>query len=319
MACVSPLHGYRGPDGKVTLHMRGGYVDRPVKISCGQCIGCRLDRAASWSLRIMHEVQTLSESCLACAGVGAEKQRHTCGCSFVTLTYTPQYLPEDGGLSVSHWQKFAKRLRKDSGSFRFFMCGEYGDSTLRPHYHAILFGLDFADDRIPIGRNKFGDRHYLSERLTRVWGMGHTVVGAVSQRSAAYVARYCTKKITGEAAKQHYSRTDGVKTWSVKPEFCIMSRGGRVRGSRGIGAEWFTRYHTDLYPSDVTVYEGVRYKTPRYYDGLLERLSPELLEGVKADRRKRGLAYADQVVPERLEAREFILRQRMREAKRPVE
>ena len=56
-------------------------------------------------------------------------------------------------LKKSDFQKFIKRLRKDY-DIKYFACGEYGDKTLRPHFHAILFGVNFSDDKIIFSKSK---------------------------------------------------------------------------------------------------------------------------------------------------------------------
>jgi len=73
------------------------------------------------------------------------------------------------------------------------MCGEYGDQTHRPHYHACLFGLDF-EDKVFVRENEHGDKVWNSQSLTDLWSHGHTEVGSITQRSAGYVARYVLKK-----------------------------------------------------------------------------------------------------------------------------
>lgn len=288
MPCSSPLRGYRSPDGKFKVVSKGAYYDLPtVPIACGQCVLCRLKRSSQWALRCMHEVQMQSES-----GKGS---------SFITLTYDEKSVPSNYGLDVRDWQLFAKKLRKRVGSFRFFMCGEYGEQTLRPHYHALLFGVDFYDDRIPIGSNEFGDKHYISPLLTDTWSKGHCVVGAVSWQSAAYVARYIMKKVTGTAAGSFYERVDPVtgEVFRVRPEFCTMSR------RPGLGDSWFRKYAGDVFPSDEVIFDGKHVSTPPYYD----RKIPEAeLESIKLRRKERALKYKDALTPERLEARAEIMR-----------
>lgn len=227
------------------------------------------------------------------------------GASFLTLTYDPPHLPADVSVNVRDWQLFAKRLRKARGSFRFFMCAEYGDRTLRPHYHAIVFGHDFADDRVSIKPGEFGDL-YFSPSLQLLWGKGQCSVGEVTFQSCAYVARYCMKKATGPLAGARYRRRDGDRSWSVKPEFCTMSRGGRG-GEGGIGSRWIRQFKGDIYPSDETILNGKRMRTPRFYDSFL---TPAELEAVKAKRMALGLERASDLTRERLEAREYILRSR---------
>lgn len=224
--------------------------------------------------------------------------------SFVTLTYAPEHVPRDGSVNARDWQLFAKRVRKELGPFRFFMCAEYGEQNDRPHYHAIMFGQGFESDRELLKVGKFGNLYYQPD-LSRLWGKGFASVGSVTWQSAAYVARYSTKKATGALAESRYRRTDGQRSWAVRPEFALMSRGGRH--GKGIGSAWIERFASDVYPSDELVVGGKRMRTPRYYD---TQVDPALLVSAKAKRLELARERAHDLTRERLEAREIILSQR---------
>lgn len=167
-------------------------------------------------------------------------------------------------------------------------CGEYGDTTHRPHYHILLFGLDFEDKQLFQILNG-GHRLYMSPTLDKVWGKGYAYIGNVTFESAAYVARYIDKKVNGPSKQQHYAiinEEDGVVTGQRKPEYAIASRmkpypealGG------GLGTQWFEKYHTDVYPSDEVIIKGKKMRPPAYYDKLLERLNPDLFLSIKEKR-----------------------------------
>lgn len=128
---------------------------------------------------------------------------HASSC-FVTLTYSPEAVPEGGTLVPEDLRLFIKRVRNwvKPGRVRFFACGEYGDGVGRPHYHAILFGVWFRPEACVGGE---GSQAYWSSReLSALWPHGFSSFGRVSFESAAYVARYCVKKVTGDAAESHY-------------------------------------------------------------------------------------------------------------------
>jgi len=268
MACFKPLHGYWGhsltANGKrrVVFNKADAFVDKPMDVPCGQCIGCRIDKSKAWATRCMHEAS-----------------QHQAN-SFVTFTYSPENLPADGSLNHRHFQLFMKRLRKKYGqiTIRFYMCGEYGDQNGRPHYHAILFGIDFADKRKHSGKD---DKIlYVSDDLDSIWGLGHCFIGSVTNESAGYVARYVLKKVNGERADEHYRRINpetGEVYW-LQPEYACMSRRG------GIGTTWFKKYASDLYPSDFAVVKGKKQQVPRFYDKLLEKENPELHKTIKRKR-----------------------------------
>lgn len=270
-----------------------GWSDRPLDLACGQCIGCRVERSRQWALRCVHEASLHARS------------------SFVTLTYDQANLPSDGSVNVKHWQDFAKRLRKAVGPFRFFHVGEYGDESFRPHYHALLFGVGFDADRVPY-RSNGGAALFRSPLLERTWGMGLCPIGDVSFQSAAYVARYCLKKVTGGLASVRYRRVDAEtgEEFFVRPEYVTMSR------RPGIGAGWFEKFGSDVYPDDEVVHDGKRFRPPKFYDGLLERESPEVLESVRDKRARAVAARKADLSYERLRAKEQIALSRVSRLKR---
>lgn len=232
--------------------------------------------------------------------------------SFLTLTYSPQQLPKDLSLDVTHWQKFAKRLRKAKGPFRFFHVGEYGDVHLRPHYHALVFGIDFHEDRKVFKRKADGVNLYSSPTLDKLWGLGHASIGVVNSTTAAYVAHYCTKKLRGELGLEQTRRFNPStgEEWYVRPEYCTMSR-----RPNGLGAGWLERFRSDVYPSDEIVEDGRRHPVPRYYDSLLERWDPGAFADTKAKRSRAMAALrastSSSEIEKGLRAREEIARSRL--------
>lgn len=252
-----------------------------------------------------------------------EEQLHEESC-FVTLTYDDEHLPADGSLNKRHFQLFMKRLRKhfhgertrnlsqqnnqhaarqvrqkEKGQrIRFFHCGEYGESFDRPHYHACLFGVHFCDQLF--FRCDNGNDLYTSETLNRLWGKGFCIIGQLTFESAAYVARYCVKKVTGHKAQDHYYRDCPItgQMRILQPEYATMSR------RPGIARDWFDEYENDVYPWDEVVSRGHPAKPPRYYDKLLEERNPELFGSVQLQRELN--ANAKDSTPQRLAAREKV-------------
>ena len=215
--------------------------------------------------------------------------------SFVTLTYDDDHLPEYNSLNYKHFQDFMKRLRKSHNGVRFYMCGEYGEDFSRPHYHALLFNCFFPDRK----KHSIGDSGsviYTSEALTKLWPYGFSTIGDVTFESAAYVARYITKKITGEKADDHYK--------GKLPEYTTMSRGGNVKGSRGLGSSWFKDYKLDVFPSDQVVLRGKVMKPPRAYDKWLEQDDVGQYTTIKLDRKAKALENAADNTAARLKAKE---------------
>jgi len=232
--------------------------------------------------------------------------------SFITLTYSPENLPKWGSLEKTAYQKFMKRLRKrlDEKRVRYFHCGEYGEQTGRPHYHACLFGHDFEDKRLWTTRNDLPV--WRSETLEQLWPYGLSEIGTVTFESAAYVARYITKKVTGHHAREHYQRVDPStgEVAHIQPEYTTMSR------RPGIGKGWYDKYKNDVYPSDQVIVRGKPVKPPKYYDNLYEIEAPDAKEALSKKRQKNRNPRDE--TPQRMEARETCTRRRLNSFAREV-
>lgn len=146
---------------------------RPLNLPCGKCLLCRKARAWEITIRALLERQAHPDQ----------------ACCFITLTVDDAHMPDvfpDMKLRHKPWQDFAKRLRKRCGSFRFMMCGEYGEVSKRPHYHAVIFGLDLTDKTWDPITGTFCD----SPLLRDIWSNGNIMCRPVNDNAIAYVAGY---------------------------------------------------------------------------------------------------------------------------------
>ena len=293
MSCYHPLTAYRTKGGDITFRQGQG-VGSEIKLPCGQCIGCRLERSRQWAMRCMYESQMHVDNC------------------FLTLTYSDEYLPSGGSLRGRDFSLFIKRLRKriSPKRIRFFACGEYG-SEGRAHYHAIIFGHDFSDKTF-FKKSPSGEPVFISETLTSVWGLGHATIGDVTFDSCGYVARYCLKKVNGDRKEAHYRRIvpETGEIIDLVPEFSRMSL------KPGIGKDWYEKFRSDVFPSDFLVVNGQRVNPPRYFDNLLKREDEDLLERIKLKRVRQASRFKADQRPERLKVREKVVKARVSQLKR---
>lgn len=289
MPCYHPITAHRTSTGEIVFDESSRHdLVHQLTLPCRRCIGCRLENARQWAMRCMHEASLYGH-------------RNT----FVTLTYADEHIPDKGSLRHADFAKFMKRLRKITGpnGVRFYMCGEYGRTNpttrqvdggiYRPHYHACLFGWDFADKQYWTTRGE--NKVYRSPTLERLWPFGQSELGTITFESAAYVAGYCTKKLTGPMAKLYGER---------EPEYGQMSR------MPGIGKPWLEKYSTDVYPHDYVIVNGKEAKPPRYYDQLFEKNDPEAWRQIALERELDAQERAKDNTPRRLQDKEIVAKAR---------
>lgn len=214
-------------------------------VPCGKCPECRRKRANSWIFRMMQEEKIHKTSL------------------FVTLTYDNENVPRTPRgfktLTKRDPQLFIKRLREyeKCNTIKYYLCGEYGGETLRPHYHAIIF------DATPEG-------------VLKCWKHGYVNIGNVEEGSIAYCVKYLDK---GKQIPMH-DKDDRL------PEFALMSK--------GMGKNYLTPqvvdYHRKNESFTVTLPGGIVQAMPRYYR---DKIYPEI-DGVKDPIRLRIKARLEQ-------------------------
>lgn len=266
MACNKPITAWKEREtGKLKFTPDESTYGRDITmtVSCRKCMGCRLDQARDWAVRMYHEAQLHEEN------------------SFVTLTYNDANLPRYGSLQYADVQKFLKRLRKQGSNFRYYCAPEYGDGTGRPHYHLCLFGEAFTEDRYQW--NKRGERwYYRSPTLEKAWPYGFCDLSDFSYGAAQYVSKYVTKKRTGDQAIERYSKIDPETGELVH----IEHEQARMSLNPAIGFNWFAKYYKELFPADSVVIDGKHKPMPEYYDKLWKTICPTGMEFIKRQRRK---------------------------------
>lgn len=225
-------------------------------VPCGQCMACRVNYARNWAIRIMAEAKGKA-------------------CSFVTLTYDEEHLPDNHSLVKRDLTLFFKRLRKSGYKFRYYAVGEYGDKYHRPHYHIAFFDL-------PVGASCFENAHFDEKRKVwrctmREWPNGLVAVGTLTADSANYVAGYMQKKLKGKA-KSFYDEQ------GIIPEYSVCSR------RPGIGYDYIQTNIKWLRENRFLVFKGHKYPLTRYFlehcFSEEERLEKRAVESLENSRRK---------------------------------
>lgn len=254
----------------------------PLSLPCGKCIGCRMQQAQCWALRNHLELQQHNSA------------------TFATFTYDEENKPPT--LSRTDLAKAVKRIRSryernplwksrlhTNHTLRWFGCGEYGTNTNRPHYHAIIYGLDSAIH---------------GQLIQDAWGLGHTRLHEVNTATINYVAGYTSKKITDRANNQRERvdpNTGEVYHW--QPPFLQMSK------NPGIGAH--AKTHINSWRSHA-VMNGRIMSVPRYLHEAWKKVATDIeIEQLQQEKYEHTLE--NRTTERERKALEQIAKQRQRE------
>jgi hypothetical protein len=298
MKCTSPLSAYLAEGGGLTFHPLARHGDaREIKIPCRQCLSCRLNRASEWQTRLIHE-----------------GKRHSSKI-FLTLTYDNEHLPEFGSLQTRHLQLFIKRLRKAIAplKIRYYACGEYGDTTRRAHYHAIIYGWEPSDGSLH-SVSHTGDRLYVSRLLSQLWTFGNHLFSPADEGTMGYVARYTLKKQTGQTGKDIYKHVDDEtgELTPIKPPFAVMS----LRPM--IGADHLDKFQDDYFRLGSTIINGVRKPLPIAYVRKLKKIRPDWHVDFVDSGAEFAFQHKDDLTYQRLAVADEVLKAKTQSLKRKL-
>lgn len=263
--------------------------------------------------------------------------KHEYSC-FLTCTYDEEHLPSE--LDKTHVPKLIRAIRKKypHRTIRYYACGEYGENTLRPHYHVLLFGMDWREEnsssgmnlgatrlvpptpssssplgkslassttdthaspaRAPAQARSIGNNLYISDELNEIWGKGTCTAGELNATTIEYATRYVTKKVT--KGNLGYVRVD-----EATGEITEMQRPFAVMSLRpAIGAKTKHQTPVEAYGDLIKgFYEinGRKYEVPRYLLQQIEKHFPKAWEKITEERKKNAKPMSDQELTAREE------------------
>lgn len=282
MPCYRPVSCYK-PLAGGSVSFKEVADSREIKVRCGHCIGCRIDKRDMWAVRCYAESKCHEKNC------------------FITLTYDEEHYPQYGSLNYRHFQLFMYRMRRKFGPMRFFMCGEYGEELSRPHFHALLFGFDFAD-KYKCNSVYARDTVYRSESLEKLWPNGFSTIGSVTFESARYCAAYICKKHSDNTKYERVVPETG-EIVQLEKEFAHMSL------KPGIGAKWLEKYWRDIYSTGNKglAINGRFHRPPVYFDSrMADSIDGLAYEEYRLSRELEAQKYALDNTPDRLVVREKV-------------
>lgn len=261
-------------------------VDYPTyDIPCGKCELCLVERRYSRALRIMLEAESWPQKTY-----------------FITLTYDEKNLGHPD-LNHKDWSQFIKDFRQEfcqakycdisvprhfqrygkirSTTFKEIkqvMCGEYGDTFGRKHFHGIIFNHSFDDIEFTGTYSKKGNPIKTSKKLQAIWKKGYVQVEEVNFDLALYVGAYVTDQMEENLENEGHKK----------------KQYGRF--GKGIGEAWIRKYYRDVLNAGTVKTLQRDYPVPRYFLKKIKDWYPAQYEQWKEKKRLLMLKQRDEMI-----------------------
>lgn len=218
-------------DFPITIDNPAYKIDRSavskIPVPCRKCPPCLAKRSNHWIFKLLQQDKIATSA------------------YFCTFSYSNEHMSKQTGrisakgymtLVKADFQKYMKRLRKlhqDGTILKYYAVGEYGSTTYRPHFHAILFNST-------------------PENIEASWPFGRVYIDEVNGNTVAYTTKYMHK---GRLIPVHQN-DDRV------PEFQLFSKG---LGNNYINDETIAYHNADISRNYVTGEGGVKIPMPAIY------------------------------------------------------
>lgn len=199
------------------IYVKKNGTEYPIFVPCGKCYACQNQSRAEWAIRCKYELKNSACAAFITLTYDNDKLPHTCSNNtFKHLVSLEMLKPiserrwDFARLDKFHVQVFCskmqKLLKKTFGNkkllFRWFISGEFGDITHRPHAHAVCFS--------PVELNNADWTQFVKQ----CWHFGNIDVQTdVNMAVVNYVAKHQIKTCLGTPEQQRET-----------PNFKIVSR-----------------------------------------------------------------------------------------------
>lgn len=218
-----------------------------LAVPCSKCVLCRDKKAREWSFRAACENSTATTEPL-----------------FLTLTYNPKHLPENG-VFKEEIQLFMKRLRRSldrknyTHNLRYFACAEYGTKSKRPHYHLILWNfpemntmyqkLKFVENawKIPTGK-------YRKDGSPITSSLGFALCVPCRTGAISYVMKYMRKPATIPEGKNDVFFLSSRKNGGIGAEYARKMKPFYLKNPAVLDMSVYDPYANKQFNSSIPAY-----------------------------------------------------------------
>lgn len=272
MECVRPIT-IKNPcltSEEVNVYNTGLIDRKRISVPCGKCYACKVNYQRQWVFRMLAHMDTSEYPAI-----------------FFTLTYDDDSLPYNSlgqpTLRKPHLSAFLKRLRSGIDyhcekndipefKFQFYACGEYGSSSLRPHYHIIMFDVrpDIQD--------------FLRSFILKHWHYSQLdpkLIVVNGPQLVFYISKYITKAMESKLnlfPEEKYKYFSGNRdTWNVARDLLDLLKDDAFQESPfaemsrrpAIGKKYWEKLSLNdkqfFLDSPVVHIHGQAFSLPRYY------------------------------------------------------
>lgn len=202
-----------------------------VSVPCGRCGQCTENLRNQWTYRLQQEEKaslgtffltlTTSDENIEYSERGYPTITKTTCQTFIKRTRAFQQ--RNTKLNIGNWKREPdkSRIQNNYPTLRYYIVGEYGTQTDRPHYHAILFNCHIST----------------INELPKLWPQGNIHHYICNEGNLHYITKFHTNK--------HYHKITHLNLLRQRP-FSLMSKVPPIGNAQIMLNKDFAKAHNHL-------------------------------------------------------------------------
>lgn len=236
-------------------------IGNGLLVPCGKCYYCRMQKRTAWVFRMVQELKINPN------------------CAFVTFTYNDdniKYLrkrfdrykfkkwykllgknfesatldKQDSTDLIKACQHKIKQMFGKRALVRYYITGEYGDTTDRPHFHGVFW---------------FPGKVDYDEFFKSVWQYGNIDIQEVTPANINYISKHQMKDCKGNLYQQKFA-----------PIFSTMTRYNGGLGSSFLADENIYNFYSESRENKYVILNNYKIPLPQFYrKKLYDKMTPQ--------------------------------------------